>query len=236
MARPHIAARLEDGVRRRIDSQLRRRGWHERLLGYTGYGTSEKVRVFARVTLSRLEPEETRTALTHAQDSLLDIAQRGFRHFLSAPAVGVPVRVCAGQAEHVATTDRGGYVDVEVTGHGLEPGWQEVQVGLPNGDTLTVSVFVVADDTPLGLVSDIDDTVMVTHLPRILIAGWNTVGRSEQVREPVAGMGAMYRALVAEHPGMPVLFLSTGAWNTAPTLARFLRRHNYPQGPLLLTA
>ncbi|WP_134772077.1 App1 family protein [Ornithinimicrobium flavum] len=235
MARPHIAARLEDGVRRRIDSQLRRRGWHERLLGYTGYGTSEKVRVFARVTLSRLEPEETRTALTHAQDSLLDIAQRGFRHFLSAPAVGVPVRVCAGQAEHVATTDRGGYVDVEVTGHGLEPGWQEVQVGLANGDTLTVSVFVVADDTPLGLVSDIDDTVMVTHLPRILIAGWNTFVRSEQVREPVAGMGAMYRALVAEHPGMPVLFLSTGAWNTAPALTRFLRRHDYPVGPLLLT-
>ena len=96
MARPHIAAQLEDSVRRRIGGRLRRRGWHERLFGYTGYGTPERVRVFARVLLSRHEPEEARTALTHAQDSLLDIAQRGFRYFLTAPAVGsvVHIRAC----------------------------------------------------------------------------------------------------------------------------------------------
>ena len=29
--------------------------------------------------------------------------------------------------------------------------------------------------------------------------------------------------------------MSTGAWNTAPTLNRFLRSHGYPVGPLLLT-
>jgi phosphatidate phosphatase APP1 len=32
-----------------------------------------------------------------------------------------------------------------------------------------------------------------------------------------------------------VLYLSTGAWNVAPTLTRFLSRHLYPAGPLLLT-
>lgn len=235
MARPHIAAQLEDSVRRRIGGRLRRRGWHERLFGYTGYGTPERVRVFARVLLSRHEPVEARTALTHAQDSLLDIAQRGFRYFLTAPAVGSVVHIRAGAAEQVTTTDRGGYIDVELTGHGLEPGWREVQVWLDNGDTLTVSVRIVGEEARTGLVSDIDDTVMVTHLPRILIAGWNTFVRSEQVRQAVPGMGAMYRALTAEEPTMPVFFLSTGAWNTAPALTRFLRRHQYPVGPLLLT-
>ncbi|HYP72507.1 MAG TPA: App1 family protein, partial [Microbacterium sp.] len=33
----------------------------------------------------------------------------------------------------------------------------------------------------------------------------------------------------------PVVYLSTGAWNVAPTLQRFLRRHLYPPGALLLT-
>jgi len=34
---------------------------------------------------------------------------------------------------------------------------------------------------------------------------------------------------------MPVLYLSTGAWNVAPAITRFLRRHDFPLGPLLLT-
>src|SRR5690606_37833288 len=37
------------------------------------------------------------------------------------------------------------------------------------------------------------------------------------------------------HPGAPVVYLSTGAWNVVPTLTRFLTRNLYPRGPLLLT-
>lgn len=235
MARPHIAARIEDRIRGRISRSLRRRGWHERVTGFTGYGSTERARVFARIVLSRHEPEEARKAMTHAEDTLLDIAQRGYRYFLTAPAHGVPVTITLGRATVTATSDRGGYVDAVLSGHGLDPGWQEARLALDNGDTLSVSVMVVDPRAEVGLVSDIDDTVMVTHLPRILIAGWNTFVRSELVREQVPGMSAMYRALVSEHPGMPVFYLSTGAWNTAPSLTRFLRRHDYPVGPLLLT-
>ena len=28
-----------------------------------------------------------------------------------------------------------------------------------------------------------------------------------------------------------MVYVSTGAWNTAPTLTRFLRRHGYPRRP-----
>jgi len=40
---------------------------------------------------------------------------------------------------------------------------------------------------------------------------------------------------VTAHPDAPVIYLSTGAWNVAPTLTRFLSRNLYPPGPLLLT-
>lgn len=233
--RPHIAARFEDAVRRRVNARLERRGWHERVSGYTGYGTPARARVFARVTLSRTEPEERRTALTHAHDSLLDIAQRGWRVFLTAPASGVAVTVRLGEAQVRTRSDRSGYVDVDLEGHGLPPGWQEATIALDNGDSVTDSVLVVDPEVRVGLVSDIDDTVMITHLPRILIAGWNTFVRSEMVREKVPGMASMYRALVAEEPRTPVFYLSTGAWNTAPALTRFLRRHDFPLGPMLLT-
>ena len=86
-----------------------------------------------------------------------------------------------------------------------------------------------------GIVSDIDDTVMITSLPRPMIAAWNTFVLHEQARHVVPGMAPLYRQLLAEHPGAPIFYLSTGAWNTSGTLTRFLARHEYPTGPLLLT-
>jgi phosphatidate phosphatase APP1 len=48
-------------------------------------------------------------------------------------------------------------------------------------------------------------------------------------------MSVLYERLTRANPGMPVIYLSTGAWNVAPTLGRFLDRNLYPAGPLLLT-
>nr|WP_255479680.1 App1 family protein [Quadrisphaera sp. RL12-1S] len=48
-------------------------------------------------------------------------------------------------------------------------------------------------------------------------------------------MADLLTAAVEAHEGTPVLYLSTGAWNAAPTITRFMLRHGYPAGPLLLT-
>ena len=76
---------------------------------------------------------------------------------------------------------------------------------------------------------------MVTALPRPFVAFWNTFVLDEHARIPTPGMAVLYERLVRAHPGSPVVYLSTGAWNVAPTLTRFLSRNLYPAGPLLLT-
>jgi len=48
-------------------------------------------------------------------------------------------------------------------------------------------------------------------------------------------MAVFLNKLGAFYSGAPVMYLSTGPWNVAPTLERFLSRHMYPRGPLLLT-
>ena len=118
---------------------------------------------------------------------------------------------------------------------GLEPGWHDVTIAAEGAEPVRGSVQVIGTDVAFGLVSDIDDTVMVTALPRPFIAAWNTFVRHEQARHIVPGMAPLYRTLLQECPGSPIFYLSTGAWNTAPTLTRFLKRHGYPAGPLLLT-
>lgn len=247
MARPHIAALLEDAFFGRVEAVLRRRGWQERVTGYTGYGTTERARILARVLLSRGAPRESGSfeddfgpepvggnAVEQAAGALQH-AVRGWRNFVTAPALNAPVTVRLGAVERTVRVDRGGYLDLEIEGHDLPPGWHDAVIRSGNGDTVRAPVRVLDPATTAGVVSDIDDTVMVTHLPRLLIAAWNTFFRDELAREPVTGMAPLLRALVAEGPDTPVFYLSTGAWNTAPTLTRFLRRHNYPEGPLLLT-
>src|SRR5690606_26318810 len=95
--------------------------------------------------------------------------------------------------------------------------------------------FVVDPAERFGVVSDIDDTVMVTALPRPALAAWNTFVVDEHARRSVTGMAVLYDRIRRQHQSTPFIYLSTGAWNVAPTLRRFLSRNLYPAGPLLLT-
>jgi phosphatidate phosphatase APP1 len=237
MARPHAAALIEDAWHRQLTGFLSGRGWIPRAIGYTGYGSPDVVRVLGRIVLSRhaLDRDEARPDASTPAGPHSEPVVRGYRAFVTAQAMYVPVVVTVGDQEIDTVTDRSGYVDTQVTGHGLTPGWHEVTITPRGGKGVQASVLIVAPDVTFGLVSDIDDTVITTYLPRPLIAAWNTFVRHEEARSIVPGMAPMYRALLSEHPNAPIFYLSTGAWNTAPTLTRFLKRHAYPIGPLLLT-
>lgn len=225
------AARLERSLNQRIVNRRWAAGWRPRVVPYTGYGSATFVRVLARVLLE--DPEAT--VLDPARTDAFSEAQRGWRLFVSTHVGGLPVRIRAGEATVHTTTDRTGYVDVILREHGLAPGWQTVTIDPCAGEPVEARVHILPAETAVGLISDVDDTVMVTYLPRALIAAWNTFVRHTTTRQPVPGMAALYAALRRENPGMPVFYLSTGAWNVVPTLTTFLETHGYPDGPLLMT-
>ena len=221
--RPHFAARVEDRVDGLLNSGLRRRGWRPLVVGFTGYGGPGWARVLARVLLA---PPDTRPR----QVTL----GRGWRRFLSAGVADVPVTVTVGGRTHEVTSGRGGYLDTVLEAD-LEPGWGEARFDIAGREPSTAALRVVDPAAGLGLVSDIDDTVIVTALPRPLLAAWNTFVRHETTRSPVPGMAALYAEVLAAHADAPVFYLSTGPWNVAKVLEQFLDRHGYPAGPMLMT-
>lgn len=237
MARPHTAALLEDAWHRQLAGVMRRRGWGTRVLAFTGYGSTSSVRILGRVLMTRrpYAPAAADAGATWLELRNADVERRGWRAFFTTPAIGEPVTVHVGEREVRTRADRSGLVDLTVTGHGLEPGWHEVRLESPRAAETTAAVFVVAPDMTMGVVSDIDDTIITTTMPRPLIAAYNTFFRHEGSRRPVRGMATMYRALLEEHPGAPVVYVSTGAWNAVPQLTRFMRRGGFPPGPLLMT-
>ena len=244
---PHRAARLEDWGTRRAVSLLERRRWVPTVIGYRCYGSSGTgvgqgwVRVLGRVVLSRAprgdEPVDVTPEEGEALGSAAVKALRGWRSFVTVPVPGQRVRASVDGVEHDLTSDRGGYLDV-VLPASLAPGEHRVGLSVAGrtgpGEEVSAPVSVIGDGEH-GIVSDIDDTVMVTSLPRPLIAFWNTFVLYPQARRPVAGMAQLLTRAAAQHGGAPVFYLSTGAWNVAPALARFVRRHGFPEGVMLLT-
>jgi phosphatidate phosphatase APP1 len=159
---------------------------------------------------------------------------RGWRSFTSVPVNDVAVTIGIAGVERRVTADRGGVVDVRLD-IDLSPGWHMITIRTDESDPIEAPVFIVDTSVQFGIISDVDDTVMVTALPRPFLAAWNTFVLDEHARRPVPGMAVLYERLTRNNPGAPVVYLSTGAWNVAPTLTRFLSRNLYPAGPLLLT-
>lgn len=228
----HIGMRLEDALHSYREGRARKRGEVQTVLPFTGYGTTEWVRVLGRVILAKPgygSPDADSAGAKAIRDGI-----RGWRNFMSPPINKASVTVEIGEECHSVTADRGGVIDVVIPVQ-LTPGWTSVTLRSEDSEAAVAPVYIVDPSAAVGVVSDIDDTVMVTALPRPFLAAWNTFVLDEHARTPTPGMAVMMDRLSRENPGSPVLYLSTGAWNVAATLTRFITRNLYPAGPLLLT-
>jgi phosphatidate phosphatase APP1 len=222
----HRAARVDYAVSRWRARRARARGARATVIAYTGYGTNSWIRVLGRVLLTK----EPYGRLPGGEPS----GSRGWRSFILVPVESATVTVRVGDSELTVTSDRNGIVDTRVP-IDLDPGWHTVSFSSEGSVPAMAKINVIADDASFGVVSDIDDTVMVTALPRPLLAAWHTFVVNEHARATTPGMPVLYERLGEGHPNAPFVYLSTGAWNVAPTLTRFLSRNLYPAGPLLLT-
>ncbi|GAA3586926.1 App1 family protein [Klugiella xanthotipulae] len=232
-ARPVAVARLDDWLHERRARRAVKRGRLPSIIPYIGYGRPEWIRVLGRALY--LKPEVAMKTEARA-DEQQTARVRGWRSFTSVhvPFITVTVEI-DGVVHDEVVTDRGGVLDAIIPTKGLQPGWHTVSLRVNGSEASESPVFVVDPSAHFGVVSDVDDTVMITALPKPFVAAWNSFVRHEQARVPTPGMSVFIDRQVSAHPGSPIIYLSTGAWNVAPTLTRFLARNLYPMGPLLLT-
>jgi len=227
--RQFVGARIEDAINRSANRVLPGRGWVERIIPYPGYGNEEHLRVLGRVVLV----PHSDSQLGLGVDQMLN--HRGWRNLFRQAVPGASVGVTVGDEQIEVQADRGGYLDVTIKNHGLTPGWAHVTITTLTAEPVRAPIQVVSSEQTWGLISDLDDTVISTSLPRLFLAAWNSFVSTEGNRRAVTGMARFYQRFQRAHPGAPIVYVSTGAWNTLPFLNRFLHRHGFPPGVLLLT-
>lgn len=220
----HRPARIDLAIMRWRAGWAVRHGYRPAVIAYTCYGSPRWVRVLCRVVFAK-------RGVIFRRDPT---GTRGWRSFVTVPVEEAEVDVELAGVHHTVRADASGVVDVVIE-QDLEPGRHTISMSSSGSTPVTADVFVIGDQERFGVVSDIDDTVMVTALPRPLLAAWHTFVVNEHARAATPGMPVLYERLSATYDGLPFFYLSTGAWNIAPTLSRFLFSNLYPPGPLLLT-
>ena len=203
--------------------------------GYGSVATEDKpgwVRILGRA----LYKNDVLDSLLQVVEGTQDTANpmRGWRAFTSVAMSSAPVTIVIAGKTYEYYTDAGGVLDVKLD-IDLPAGMHEVVMYVPGGRAVATNVYVVPQDQRIGVICDVDDTVMVTMLPRPLLAAWNSFVLNEHARIPTPGMSVLMDRIQRSHPQAPFMYLSTGAWNITPTLRRFLTRNGYPRGTFLLT-
>ena len=83
-----------------------------------------------------------------------------------------------------------------------------------------------------GVISDIDDTIVSSHVANKLKMILTAALSNSRTRKPFAGVAAFYRAL---HAGVnPFFYVSKSPWNLYAPLVEYLEVQGLPLGPLLL--
>lgn len=205
---------------------------------YRGYGSRFSVDIVGRVT------ENTGTQPLVKTSDRWRTFVRNFRLYLASPLKGVMVEIAIFDEIVQVKTNAAGMFKVHVTiSHPERVGeakWQQAKVSLPEYPQLPAQplpVLVENKENTYGIISDIDDTVLVSNATRKLRLIYATLFKSVEQREPFDGVGELYRALRAGPTGEstnPVFYISSSHWNIYRFLTEFMTRHELPRGPLVL--
>ena len=101
----------------------------------------------------------------------------------------------------------------------------------------TAQVLIPPPTAEFGIISDLDDTVIVTKATHILRMLRTVLLRNAHSHETLAGVAAFYQALLrglSGRPDNPFFYVSSSPWNLYDVLDDFLRLQGVPPGPLLL--
>lgn len=206
---------------------------------YLGYGVPGRIVLRGRVL------EGTLARRSAVGDGPLRNLRNAFLRFETdeLPGATLDVRL-AGRESTAATvvTNEEGYFRAELTPDppaSVDGGVLDLRVRLlspsaPAGGATDVAAraMLAGPDTRFVLLSDLDDTVLVTQATRPWRVLRDAMFGNARTRRAFAGVAALYAAF--ERAGALVSYVSSGPWNIYDLLQEFLVLNRIPVGPMAL--
>lgn len=206
------------------------RGGEDEVIVYPGYGDARGAQVEGRVIERRERGEVT------ADDGKLRNLARNARRLKNDERKQRPVTVTVNGREWATQSDDEGYFRVALEAAApLSPGWHRVEA-VSGRATGHGELLIVPPGNEIGLISDIDDTILVSEVndkSRLLA---NSLLKNPAQRQAVSGMAELYAQRSGANPqagAAPLFYLSASPRQLQRPLAEFLARNRFPRGVLI---
>lgn len=208
------------------------------IIPYTGFGNQKTIKVSGRAL------EDKNLEQNKDEESLWQNLAKAYQRFESDEIPNLRVQIQF-QGRSVETmTDKEGYFEAslpvsQAAAQGL---WYDYQVTVPAQEHLNVPVKpalgrvqIPAPTCDFGIISDIDDTIMVTNATSTLSMMRLTFLRSPASRLPFAGVNTFYQALTqGGKVPRPMFYVSSSPWNLYDFIEEFIELNKIPLGSLFL--
>lgn len=224
---------LYDASMRRVHEKF---GWRRPryIAAYRGYADAQGVELSGRVLA------EPPLGGPEAKDGWWDNLLNTYRRFESDEVPGAPLRVQFRGETAQVTSDHEGYYAATLAPSLPASGelWEQAVVSLDDGRLLTSQpVLQVLPDARVGIISDIDDTVLQSSITDWKTAAQLTFLHNARTRKPLLGVAKLYAALQSGADGKgrsPLFYVSSSPWNLYDLLDDFLELNGIPFGPIFL--
>jgi phosphatidate phosphatase APP1 len=203
---------------------------------YRGFGHAHKLHVYGHVLGISTDQKPHRNTVWRNMRLLLGL-------FFMKPLAGMQVRLQWGNRIVSGVTEKDGFFSLEWSADGSVPaGEHAVTVVCYNeaGGELArcEGRLVVPHITQLGIISDIDDTFLVSYSATRLKRLVTLLGNNARSRKAFDDVARHYQLLqFAQNMGTnpnPFFYISSSEWNLYSYLREFLQVQKLPEGVLLL--
>lgn len=216
------------------------------IISFLSYGTSK--RLYHR---GRALEDET---IDLEQKSLLALVLNTWKRFETDEIKKTKLKITLPNNKVFYTkTDRDGYYKIDREIEDIESlinteGWLNFEVSyddatlkrsIQNQNKFPAEILIPNQNSDFGVISDIDDTILHTGVVSILKwrVLYNTFFKHAQNRTPLEGAAEFYHLLHKGPKGdkaNPIFYVSHSPWNLYRYLEFFLKKNNFPKGPILL--
>jgi phosphatidate phosphatase APP1 len=238
-----LATALEGKVDEAMARRAAKAGRRDPLVihAYRGYGTDRRLRVRGRVL------EDAGIPAAGERDTAWRNVLSALRRLESDEVPGARVRLRIAGATQDVVTDAEGYFDTWITPSEALPAdtlWHDVALELlapldpaRPSPAAVGRVLVPPATAKLGIISDLDDTVVQTGATDVRATLRSVFLSNARTRLPFPGVARLYCALQDGAGGRehnPVFYVSSSPWNLYDVLSEFLAVREIPEGPLML--
>jgi len=197
------------------------------------FGNSKQVMIEGRIIEKRSEPGSV-----SASDGILKNTWFKLKQFFNDEEEGEPVYASISNGLYKTHTDDDGYFRFDLKlKRPLNSGYQSVKLNLKKNKLQTAcQLLVVPNNLSTGIISDFDDTVIISDVTDKVKLLTNTFTKNYAQREVVEGVAAFYQKQLRQNAQAelaPLIFITGSPRQIQKDIQKFLNLHHFPSNIII---